>query len=177
MSRNKKPISRRDDLVVQELNGEVLVYDLKTHKALCLNETSALVWNACDGTRDIGELRDYASAKMNSPVTDDLIWLAIDQLKKEDLLVDAPDAKSYFGGMSRREVVKRIGVGSAIAIPIIAGLIAPQAANAATACTCVGTQTSNAITCTVASTCTGGRTCTGVSCNGGGNNCGSGTCV
>jgi hypothetical protein len=139
MSQNSKPVGRKDNLVVQELNGEVLVYDLHTHKALCLNETSALVWNACDGTRDLGELREYASAKMSAAVSEDLIWLAIDQLKKEDLLVDAPDTKSYFGGMSRREVVKRIGIGAAIAIPVVTGLVAPQAAHAAScgaACTC-----------------------------------------
>ena len=137
MSQNKKPVSRKEGLVVQDLNGEVLVYDLNTHKAHCLNETSALVWNACDGTRDLGELREYASAKMNSSVTDDLIWLAIDQLKKEDLLIDAPDTKTYFAGMSRRQVIKRIGVGTAIAIPIVTGLVAPPAAHAAscgTAC-------------------------------------------
>lgn len=175
MSDRNKPRGRKDDIVVQELNGEVLIYDLRTHKALCLNETSALIWNACDGTRDIKQLREYASAKTKAAVNDDLIWLAIDQLKKENLLIDAPDAKSYFGGMSRREVVKRIGLGSAVAIPIVAGLIAPPAANAATSCTCI-TAGANATTCTT-STCPAGRACNGVACNGGGNNCGTGTCA
>ena len=126
--------------MVQELNGEVLVYDLRTYKAFCLNETSAMIWNACDGTRDLGQLREYASAKLNASVNDDLIWLAIDQLKKEDLLVNAPETETFFGGMSRRDVVKKIGIGAAIAIPLISGIVAPPAASAATcgaaACTC-----------------------------------------
>jgi len=140
MSDRNKPVGRKDNIVVQELNGEVLVYDLGTHKALCLNETSSIIWAACDGTRDVSAIREYATAKLNSTVNDDLVWLALDQLKKENLVKDAPDAKAYFGGLSRREVVKRIGIGAAVAIPLITGLVAPPAANAATCgsanCTC-----------------------------------------
>jgi hypothetical protein len=135
MSNTKKPLSRKDNLVVQELNGEVLIYDLRTNKALCLNETSSIIWAACDGTRDMSAIRDYAAAKMNSPVNDDLVWLALDQFKKEKLIKDAPEAPRHFAGMSRREVVKTIGLTAAIALPLVAGLVAPPAANATSACT------------------------------------------
>ena len=37
------PRARQDELVVEELPDETLVYDLKRHKALCLNRTSVLV--------------------------------------------------------------------------------------------------------------------------------------
>ncbi len=33
---------RNKDIVIQEIEGEVLVYDLMSNKAVCLNETSAL---------------------------------------------------------------------------------------------------------------------------------------
>jgi len=184
MSRNKKPISRRDDLVVQELNGEVLVYDLKTHKALCLNETSALVWNACDGTRDLGELREYASTKMKASVTDDLIWLAIDQLSKEKLIENAPQPAAHLTGLSRRDVVKRIGVGAMVAIPIVSGLMAPRALAAGSTCGTVCTcDNSNATAGTVCSTgaaggvaCPGGTPCTRCQANATGKNV-AGTCI
>ena len=38
------PRARQDELVVEELPDETLVYDLKRHKARCLNRTAALVW-------------------------------------------------------------------------------------------------------------------------------------
>jgi hypothetical protein len=38
------PRARRDELVVEELDDETLVYDLERHKARCLNHTAALVW-------------------------------------------------------------------------------------------------------------------------------------
>jgi hypothetical protein len=42
MQSNINPKSRQNDLVVQELEGEVLIYDLSINKAYCLNPTSAL---------------------------------------------------------------------------------------------------------------------------------------
>ena len=39
------PRARQDELVVEELQDETLVYDLKRHKARCLNRTAALVWS------------------------------------------------------------------------------------------------------------------------------------
>ena len=40
---------REGHLVIDELPDEVLVYDLDRHKAHCLNQTAALVWQHCDG--------------------------------------------------------------------------------------------------------------------------------
>jgi len=45
------PQARSEDLVIQDIGDEVLVYDLTRHKAHCLNRTAALVWRKCDGTR------------------------------------------------------------------------------------------------------------------------------
>lgn len=52
------PRKREQGLVVQEMPGETLVYDMDTNKAHCLNEPAARVWNACDGKsthQDISE--------------------------------------------------------------------------------------------------------------------------
>src|SRR5207247_8926846 len=51
-----RPMARSEGLVVEQLDGEVLIYDLERHRAHCLNEASALVWRACDGTRPVPEL-------------------------------------------------------------------------------------------------------------------------
>jgi hypothetical protein len=41
--------SRESNLVVQDLNNEVMIYDLTENKALCLNETASIIWRLCDG--------------------------------------------------------------------------------------------------------------------------------
>ncbi|HZH35571.1 MAG TPA: hypothetical protein VEX64_12070 [Pyrinomonadaceae bacterium] len=43
MASKNIPKARENDLVVQELKDEVLIYDLKINKAYCLNETSAAI--------------------------------------------------------------------------------------------------------------------------------------
>ncbi len=50
------PRARQDELVVEELQDETLVYDLKRHKARCLNRTAALVWRCCDGQTSVADV-------------------------------------------------------------------------------------------------------------------------
>lgn len=127
MSQNTKPKSRREDIVIQEVDGEILIYDLRINKAYCLNRTSALVWQACDGSRTIAEINDFVGRQLKASSNDDVIWLALDQLSRENLLAD-PVPRAF--GVSRREALKRIGVTSAVALPVIASLVAPKAVSA-----------------------------------------------
>lgn len=141
MKSENKPLRRNEDIVVQDSDGEILIYDLKINKALCLNETSALVWQACDGTKSVAEISQLLSKKTNAPVTEDLVWFAIDDLKKEKLIANSEDITSNFEGMNRRNVIKKIGMGAMIALPIVMGLVAPTAANAASPGRVVGSAT------------------------------------
>jgi len=137
MKQKVAPQSRKNDIVVQDLNGEVLIYDLKSNKAFCLNETSALVWQACDGTKSVSEISQAISKKLNEPANEDLVWLALDQLKQENLLENNEEITSNFNGMSRREVIRKVGLGTMIALPLISGLIAPTAAMAQSRSACM----------------------------------------
>jgi hypothetical protein len=162
-----KPRSRREEIVIQKSNGEVLIYDLRANKALCLNKTSALVWEACDGTNDQSDLKNAVSRQLNTSVSDEVVWLALEQLKREDLLESGFDLPNRFDGMSRREVIKKIGIGSMVALPIVASLIAPPAIYALSVCPATnpgGCPTS------------GGSRAPGCACSGNGN-CTSGTCI
>jgi hypothetical protein len=95
-----------------------------------LNETSALVWNACDGSRSVAEISAAIGRKINKPFGEDLVWLAIDQFKKDNLLDNAAQIIPDFNGLSRREAIKKAGLASMIALPLILSLIAPTAASA-----------------------------------------------
>ncbi|MGI9056304.1 MAG: PqqD family protein [Pyrinomonadaceae bacterium] len=124
-----KPIARKDDLVIQEVGGEILVYDLRTNKAICLNQTSALVWQNCDGKKDAMEIAKNIEKELGSNVSEDFVWFAVNQLEKEDLLLEGQGKlEEKYSGLSRREVIKKIGLTSMVALPIIASLTAPTAA-------------------------------------------------
>ena len=128
------PKSRKENLVIQELDGEVLIYDLEKNKAFCLNETSALVWQSCDGSRTIAEISDAVGKQLHSQINEDVVWLALDQLSKESLVEKQPELNSKFKGLSRREVIRKVGLGTMIALPIVTSLVAPLAVHANSAC-------------------------------------------
>ena len=116
--------------MVQEVGSETLVYDLRTHKAKCLNETSAAIWKLCDGEKDAIGIAIALSAELKANVSEDLIWLAFDELEKEELF-DGPEREfGKFDGLSRREVVRKVGFAAVIALPIINSIVSPLAANA-----------------------------------------------
>lgn len=120
---NKLPKARTKDLVVQNSGNELLIYNRANDRAFCLNETSAKIFNACDGRVTFAELRE------KHKLTDEIIYLALDELRIQDLI--EPDYASPFAGLSRREVVKKVGLASMIALPLITSIVAPSAANAA----------------------------------------------
>lgn len=130
MIENKYPSSRRNDLVIQELDDEVLIYDLKENRAFCLNETSALIWQLCNGKRSTAEIVEALNQKLNSLASDELVWFALEQLKKENLIENSNELPNYFVGMNRRQIIKKVGLGTMVALPIVAGIIAPQAIHA-----------------------------------------------
>lgn len=133
MKKSFLPLSRFEGIVVQELADETLIYDLETNRALCLNETSTLVWKSCDGTKSVADISLELSEKTKAKIPEDLVYLALDQLKGEDLLTNGENLDARFGGTSRREAIKRLGLATAVALPIISSLLAPTVASAQSA--------------------------------------------
>jgi hypothetical protein len=134
MNNSQNPIARKNGLVVQEVPDEVLVYDLESNKAHCLNRSAAIIWKSCDGNNSIAEIAKLVESQAGGKVTEDFVWLAIDQLSENNLL--EKQLSMSLEGTSRREVIKKIGLASVIAIPVIASLVAPQSALAASSCAC-----------------------------------------
>ena len=158
MNNSQFPVARKNGLVVQEVPGELLVYDLDTNKAHCLNETAAIVWKACDGANSIADIAKIVEHRAESTVSDDFVWLAIDQLSENNLL--EKEMRAAFAGSSRREAIKKIGLATMVGLPIIASLVAPQNVLAGSSCLC----TNNAGCGPIA---TGGNGCGGICCNSG----------
>ena len=107
------PLARTEDLRIQDLGDEIVVYDTRTDEAHCLGPSAASVWRACDGQRplaDLGEPDETAAA---------LAELADKRL----LLERAPGDGS---GISRRQLVGRMAT-AAVAAPLIVSVTAPTA--------------------------------------------------
>jgi len=125
------PEARKKGLVVQELSGEVLVYDRESDKAHCLNSTAALVWQYCDGKTPVSEIARAIEGEINAPVDEDVIWLGVEQLSKTNLLRERATLPGHKSGLSRRDLMKRIGLAAAVALPVVTSILAPTASQAA----------------------------------------------
>jgi hypothetical protein len=119
------PAARQERLVVQELPDEVLIYDLDRDKAHCLNQTAAFVWKHCDGRTTLSELHSHFETNFGAPVADEMIWLALDQLEKFDLLQERWNRPANLNRLSRRSVMRKIGLAAVIALPLITSIVAP----------------------------------------------------
>ena len=129
MSTHVFPQAREDGVVVRELPDEVLVYDLERHKAHCLNSTAAAVWRHCDGQTAPDEIAARLAREAGVPVDEDVVWLALEDLSRLELLA-APVVRPE-PGLSRAQVVRRIGVAaSVLAVPAVFSVLAPTASAA-----------------------------------------------
>ncbi len=135
---NNYPKNHRKNIIVKELENEILIYDIETKKAFCLNETSALVWKFCDGKTTPSEVCKMMEKELGKEVDNAIVWLTLDGLKKNGLLSDKTATRTRYRGLTRRQVLRNIGVLSAISLPIVTSLVAPRASFAQS---CVGAGT------------------------------------
>jgi hypothetical protein len=125
-------LARRENLVVREMLDEVLVYNLRQHKAHCLNRAAAFVWNHCDGQTTAAEIARLMEQEWRKPISEDVVRLALKQLHKADLLQEPVIRVGVESRVSRREVMRKLGTAAAVALPLVTSIIAPTAASAAT---------------------------------------------
>ena len=143
------PRARQESLIIKTLPEEVLVYDLAADKAHCLNRTAAFVWNNCDGRKTVSEIARLLGEELQTPIDEKVVWLALDQLEKFKLLQEQGGKPAKVNGLSRRQVVRSLGLAAAVALPLITSIVAPTAVQAASllppgaCCTSPGNCTSN----------------------------------
>ena len=150
------PLARTHKLITKEVDGELLVYDQESHNAHCLNELAADIWKLCDGRTTAAEMATQLSSASyksagSTAATEEVVLIGLEELRRNSLL--APFA---FPGnisprrMTRRQAMRAFGFGVAVALPIVATITAPTAAQA-------GSCKHNNSSCL-----TGGECCSGV---------------
>jgi hypothetical protein len=125
------PKARTNQLVRKELRGEMLVYDRNSDEAHCLNATAAKVWAHCDGRTTVAAMTQLLEEEMKTPVADEVVWLALDQLRKSRLLQEPWARPAQMEQISRRAMVRRLGIAAAVTVPLITSIVAPTAVAAA----------------------------------------------
>jgi hypothetical protein len=129
----KPPMQRTLALIVEEVAGDTIVYDERSNRAHCLNQTAAAIWRHCDGRKSIDEIASGVSAALPLPVDAEIVRIAIRRL--DELALLEGEAAPFENPPSRREAVRKMAVagGAAALFPAISSIVAPTPAMARSA--------------------------------------------
>lgn len=170
--RDQTPKARTDGLLVEEMDGETLVYDLETHDAHCLNPAAALVWKRSDGRTPVRDLIPLLR-EVGLPAEESVVWMALSRLDDAGLVeaVSLPGRKASF---SRKEVLRVLGATAAMTLllPAVESVVAPLAAQTASCITLAACQALPKNNCGGLPICTNrtlcckrsGKSCTALAC-------------
>lgn len=125
---------RQNDLLIEELPDETLVYDVRRHKAHCLNQTAAQVWKMCDGTTSVAQMATHFQMKGDALIEEPVIWSALDQLAKAKLLDKIQENPECEARLSRREIASRFGFAALAAVVTTIAVPVPVAAGTTIRC-------------------------------------------
>jgi hypothetical protein len=141
-----------------------VVYERDGHRAHCLNRTAATVFKNADGTRTVADLALLVAPEGDRAEGEAVVAEALDRLGEAGLLEGGTAGAAW----SRRDLVRRVGLGAAILLPLVASVVVPAPAEAAATCvsSCAGKSDGTPCTCFLADPCT--ATCVGFSCSDGG---------
>jgi DNA-binding PadR family transcriptional regulator len=119
------PKARRNDLLVEKVGDETILYDGQRQLAHSLNRSASIVWENSDGEHSVPELAQLVSAEMGIEPNDSVVEYALDKLASANLLED--------NHVSRRDVVRRMTLAgaAALALPVVLSVVAPTEAMAA----------------------------------------------
>ena len=118
----------RADCLSKKFNDEVLVYDPQRHVGHCLNSTAAAVLKLCNGKNSPSQIALALLQRLPSTVDEALVLLTLKELTGAHLLVEGELPAPF---LSRRGAIRRIGMATAVVLPLVTSVVAPTPAHAA----------------------------------------------
>jgi len=128
MRNSEYPCARKEDLVVERLENEILVYDQIHHKAHCLDPNVAHVWRECDGKSSVREIALRLQKKHDLEIDEGVVRVAVQRLGKVHLLKKRVNFSEGVNSRARRDWLKKVALIGGFSI---ASLMVPSAAMAA----------------------------------------------
>lgn len=119
------PKARHNDLLVEKVGDETIIYDGERQLAHSLNRSASIVWQNSDGEHSVPQLAQLVGTELGIEPNDSIVEYALDKLADAKLL-DTTE-------VSRRDVVRRMTLAgaAALALPVVLSVVAPTEAMAA----------------------------------------------
>jgi Coenzyme PQQ synthesis protein D (PqqD) len=122
-------IARQNQLLVEAVNDELVVYDLDRGVVHLLNPVGAFVWRHCNGRTTVAKLAMLLRDEYELPADEDVVLLAVNDLEKHHLLDETQASSATSKMFSRRQAIQRLAATAGIGImfPLIESLNPPTA--------------------------------------------------
>lgn len=119
------PKARHNDLLVEKVGDETIIYDGERQLAHSLNRSASIVWQNSDGEHSVPQLAQLVGTELGIEPNDSIVEYALDKLADAKLLDTTQ--------VSRRDVVRRMTLAgaAALALPVVLSVVAPTEAMAA----------------------------------------------
>ena len=137
-SRQWRPKAKTEGLVVEEAGSELIAYNLKRHRVHCLNDEAVKIWRLCTGRRTVEEIAAKFESALDPSPRETVVRDAVVQFERLGLV----EPGSAGSKMSRRELVRKIGIGAlaaGVVLPLVTSIVAPTPAYALSSCLKNGT--------------------------------------
>ena len=111
---------------MQEVGRDLIVCDSRRQRAHCLGPFAAAVLRCSDGTRSVNQIAAHLCFTEGLPENEALVWVAIEELAKADLLTEAITPPR-----PRRSSRRKILQSAAVTLPLIESIVVPTPMSAA----------------------------------------------
>jgi hypothetical protein len=137
------PIARTENLLIQEVGNELIVYDQENNASHCLNPMASRVWYYCDGNNTINDIAKQLEKELEISTKSEidmrgLVYLTLEELERYNLIKDYVKQPIGTSGISRRNVIKTATLVGGFAIgsmfPLVRSIVAPEPAMAQSGC-------------------------------------------
>ena len=125
MAKANEGIARKDDLIVQSVGEEAIVYDRSSHRAHSLDRTAARVFEKLDGNNDLNAVARHVGKALRRKPHQELVAAAVNELAAAGLLRPGT-------ALPRRSMLRGLAAGL---LPALVTIAVPKAAQAMS---CIG---------------------------------------
>lgn len=126
------PKARTENLVVESVDDELVIYDEDRKTAHRLNALAVRVWKACDGQTSVDAIAESVDLDSGDDNARAAVSVVLRDLEEAGLLVpgSAPAEAAEDGLSRRRALALAAGVGAALLVSTVSSLTAPTPAMA-----------------------------------------------
>jgi hypothetical protein len=116
-----------ESLSIERLSdGSTAIVDNRVKSVHSLNPSATLVWEACAKGATTAQICKAIEAKSGSPADAEVIYHALAQLQRANLIESESPISAENIDLGRRSMLKRAGAAGAIAIPVVLTLTAAE---------------------------------------------------